>query len=94
MIIRSESDHLVVTIGMKETIVVHTHDATLVAPKTEEERVREVVKQLARAGPSTVLVIVTIALVKGELFAVARQKFSDLAHQKTPPTPTHKEVPP
>jgi mannose-1-phosphate guanylyltransferase len=50
MIIRSESDHLVVTIGMKETIVVHTNDATLVAPKTEEERVREVVKQLAELG--------------------------------------------
>ncbi|MFN7874587.1 MAG: mannose-1-phosphate guanylyltransferase [Pirellula sp.] len=50
MIIRSEADHLVVTIGMKETIVVHTNDATLVAPKTEEERVREVVKQLAELG--------------------------------------------
>lgn len=50
MIIRSESDHLVVTIGMNETIVVHTPDATLVAPKSEEERVREVVKQLAELG--------------------------------------------
>ena len=50
MIIRSESDHLIVTIGMKDTIVVHTPDATLVAPKEEEERVREVVKQLAELG--------------------------------------------
>jgi mannose-1-phosphate guanylyltransferase len=50
MIIRSEADHLIVTIGMKETIVVHTTDATLVAPKSEEERVREVVKQLAELG--------------------------------------------
>jgi mannose-1-phosphate guanylyltransferase len=50
MIIRSEADHLVVTIGMSETIVVHTPDATLVAPKSEEERVREVVKQLAELG--------------------------------------------
>ncbi len=50
MIIRSESDHLVVTIGMKDTIVVHTPDATLVAPKEEEERVREVVKQLTELG--------------------------------------------
>ena len=50
MIIRSEADHLVVTIGMKDTIVVHTPDATLVAPKEEEERVREVVKQLAELG--------------------------------------------
>ncbi|MEQ1829275.1 MAG: mannose-1-phosphate guanylyltransferase, partial [Pirellula sp.] len=50
MIIRSESNHLIVTIGMQDTIVVHTPDATLVAPKTEEERVRDVVKQLAELG--------------------------------------------
>ncbi len=50
MIVRTEQDHLVVTIGMSETIVVHTSDATLVAPKTEEERVREVVKQLTELG--------------------------------------------
>jgi hypothetical protein len=29
---------------------VHTPDATLVAPKSEEERVREVVKQLTELG--------------------------------------------
>jgi mannose-1-phosphate guanylyltransferase len=50
MIIRSEADHLIVTIGMNDTIVVHTPDATLVAPKSEEERVREVVKQLMELG--------------------------------------------
>jgi mannose-1-phosphate guanylyltransferase len=50
MIVRTEEDHLVVTIGMSGTIVVHTPDATLVAPKTEEERVREVVKQLMELG--------------------------------------------
>ncbi len=50
MIIRSEADHLIVTIGMQDTIVVHTPDATLVAPKSEEERVREVVKQLSELG--------------------------------------------
>lgn len=50
MIIRTEDDHLVVTIGMSNTIVVHTPDATLVAPKSEEERVREVVKQLTELG--------------------------------------------
>jgi mannose-1-phosphate guanylyltransferase len=50
MIVRSESDHLVVTIGMQDVIVVHTKDATLVAPKQEEERVREVVKQLQELG--------------------------------------------
>jgi mannose-1-phosphate guanylyltransferase len=50
MIVRTDEDHLVVTIGMKDTIVVHTSDATLVAPKSEEERVREVVKQLTELG--------------------------------------------
>ena len=50
MIVRTDDEHLVVTIGMHDTIVVHTHDATLVAPKSEEERVREVVKQLAELG--------------------------------------------
>ena len=46
MIVFGEEDHLVVTIGMQDTIVVHTKNATLVAPKSEEERVREVVKQI------------------------------------------------
>jgi mannose-1-phosphate guanylyltransferase len=46
MIVFGDNDHLVVTIGMQDTIVVHTPNATLVAPKHEEEHVREVVKQL------------------------------------------------
>lgn len=50
MIVRSDDGHLVVTIGMQDTIVVHTPDATLVAPKSEEERVREVVQQLKELG--------------------------------------------
>jgi mannose-1-phosphate guanylyltransferase len=50
MILRSEDGHLIVTIGMRDTIVVHTPDATLVAPKSEEERVREVVQQLKELG--------------------------------------------
>jgi len=50
MIVRTDEDHLVVTIGMHDTIVVHTPDATLVAPKSEEERVREVVQQLTELG--------------------------------------------
>jgi mannose-1-phosphate guanylyltransferase len=50
LIVRTEANHLVVTIGMQDVIVVHTKDATLVAPKHEEERVREVVKQLQELG--------------------------------------------
>ena len=45
-IIRSSDDHLVVTVGLKDCIVVHTPDATLVANKSQEESIRQVVKQL------------------------------------------------
>jgi mannose-1-phosphate guanylyltransferase len=55
MIVYGNPDHLVVTIGMQDTIVVHTPNATLVAPKSEEERVREVVKQLQTRGWSEFL---------------------------------------
>ncbi len=50
MIVFGDPDHLLVTIGLSDTIVVHTPNATLVAPKSEEERVREVVKQLQARG--------------------------------------------
>jgi len=46
MIVYGSEKHLLVTIGLQDMIVVHTENATLVAPKEEEERVREVVKQL------------------------------------------------
>lgn len=50
MIVYGDQEHLIVTIGLQDTIVVHTANATLVAPKSEEERVREVVKQLQTRG--------------------------------------------
>lgn len=50
MIVYGDDDHLLVTIGMRDCIVVHTSNATLVAPTEEEERVREVVKQLKARG--------------------------------------------
>ena len=50
MIVYGDPEHLIVTIGLQDTIVVHTANATLVAPKSEEERVREVVKQLQARG--------------------------------------------
>jgi mannose-1-phosphate guanylyltransferase len=49
-IIRSEGDHLIVTLGVRDCIVVHTPDATLVADKSSEEQVREVVRQLKERG--------------------------------------------
>jgi mannose-1-phosphate guanylyltransferase len=45
-IVRTTADHLIVTLGLKDTIVVHTPDATLVADKSQEEAIREVVKAL------------------------------------------------
>ena len=49
-IIRTSQDHLVVTLGMEDCIVVHTEDATLVASKHHEESVRNVVKILEERG--------------------------------------------
>jgi mannose-1-phosphate guanylyltransferase len=49
-IVRTSDEHLVVTLGMKDAIVVHTPDATLVAAKDQEEAIREVVKALEERG--------------------------------------------
>jgi mannose-1-phosphate guanylyltransferase len=49
-IVRGEDDHLLVTLGLKDCVVVHTPDATLVAHKSEEEAIREVVKELESRG--------------------------------------------
>jgi mannose-1-phosphate guanylyltransferase len=45
-VIRTTPDHLIVTLGLNNTIVVHTPDATLVADKSQEDAIREVVKAL------------------------------------------------
>jgi len=47
-IIRTEDGHLIVTVGMKDCIVVHTPDATLVANKDDEAAIKEVVAELER----------------------------------------------
>jgi mannose-1-phosphate guanylyltransferase len=49
-IVHTGDDHLVVTLGANDTIVVHTPDATLVADKRQEEAIREVVKTLEERG--------------------------------------------
>lgn len=49
-IVRTSGEHLVVTLGLKDCIVVHTPDATLVASKHDEEAIRDVVKELERRG--------------------------------------------
>jgi mannose-1-phosphate guanylyltransferase len=49
-IIRTEAQHLVVTVGLTDCLVVHTPNATLVANKHDEEAIREVVKHLQENG--------------------------------------------
>ena len=49
-IIRSSEDHLVVTIGLDNFIVVHTDDATLIAHRDNQEAIRQMVEQLREKG--------------------------------------------
>jgi mannose-1-phosphate guanylyltransferase len=49
-IVRTDDDHLVATLGVKDCIVVHTPSATLVASKHEEEKIRQIVKELESRG--------------------------------------------
>jgi mannose-1-phosphate guanylyltransferase len=49
-IVRTDEDHLVVTLGLNDCIVVHTPRATLVANKHDEEQIRQVVKELKARG--------------------------------------------
>lgn len=45
-VVRSDNDHLVVTLGMQDCIVIHTPDATLVADKRDEAAIKKVVAEL------------------------------------------------
>ena len=49
-VIRSSGDHLVATIGLNDFVVVHTHDATLIAPKGDEAALRKLVALLQERG--------------------------------------------
>jgi mannose-1-phosphate guanylyltransferase len=49
-IVRTDDGHLVVTLGLQDTIVVHTPNATLVASKHDEEKIRQIVKELESRG--------------------------------------------
>jgi mannose-1-phosphate guanylyltransferase len=49
-IIRAGNKHLVVTLGVRDLIIVHTPDATLVANKHDEESIRHLSKLLAERG--------------------------------------------
>jgi mannose-1-phosphate guanylyltransferase len=54
-IVRTDAKHLLVTLGLKDCIVVHTPNATLVADKHSEEQIRQVVKKLEELGWSEYL---------------------------------------
>jgi mannose-1-phosphate guanylyltransferase len=49
-IVRSAEDHLVVTVGMEDCIIVHTPDATLVARRGDEAALRQIVERLKEDG--------------------------------------------
>lgn len=46
-IVRTTDDHLVATLGLRDLIIVHTKDATLVADASQSERIKEVLAHLA-----------------------------------------------
>jgi mannose-1-phosphate guanylyltransferase len=49
-IIRGDQQHLIATVGLRDCIVVHTPNATLVASKHHEESIRRIVKALEEKG--------------------------------------------
>ncbi len=49
-IVRGDDEHLIVTLGLEDCIVVHTADATLVANKHDEESIRKIVALLEERG--------------------------------------------
>ena len=51
-ILRGPSDHLIAAVGLEGFIVVHTPDATLIAPRNDEEAVKRLV-QLLQSKPES-----------------------------------------
>ncbi len=49
-IVRGTRDHLIVTVGLNDCIIVQTPDATLIANRNDEEKIRTVVKALSDQG--------------------------------------------
>lgn len=50
LIVHTDQDHLVVTLGLEDMLVVHTDDATLIARRSHEEQIRRVVSELEKRG--------------------------------------------
>lgn len=49
-IVRTSNDHVVATLGMKDCIIVHTPDATLIANRHDADAMRELVEALKERG--------------------------------------------
>ncbi|MBM3998219.1 MAG: mannose-1-phosphate guanylyltransferase [Planctomycetes bacterium] len=49
-IVCSDDRHVVVTVGLRDCVIVHTPDATLVADRRDEEAMRQVVDRLRKLG--------------------------------------------
>ncbi|MGV2334492.1 MAG UNVERIFIED_CONTAM: hypothetical protein LVR18_10395 [Planctomycetaceae bacterium] len=47
-IVRTTNDHLVATLGLRNLIIVHTPDATLVADTSQSERIKQILEQLEK----------------------------------------------
>ncbi|TWU67743.1 Mannose-1-phosphate guanylyltransferase [Crateriforma conspicua] len=54
-IVHGDPDHTIVTIDVEDLVIVQTKDATLVAHKNAEERVREAVAELQKRGSDSLL---------------------------------------
>ena len=49
-IIRTTDDHLIATLGLRNLVIVHTGDITLVADAAQAERIKEIIGQLEKQG--------------------------------------------
>ena len=54
-IVRTSGDHLVATIGIRDCVIVHTPDATLVARKDDESSMRRLIELLQERGHERLL---------------------------------------
>ena len=50
VIISSDDGHLIATLGLKDVVVVHTRDATLVCPKDRAEEIKKLVDRIGAQG--------------------------------------------
>ncbi len=54
-IVRTTDDHLIATLGLRNLIVIHTGDTTLVADAAQAERIKEIIGQLEKQGRQSYL---------------------------------------